>query len=131
MEMDCPNCATEMSELEGANESALWTCQECGGIWVDVSDLKRLLLHHNLPGLESLGGRVDQDALAGHCAQCQVDMVKVIGGGKSQPVEYETCESCGGVFLPRDFGEVATFADGAREIVSLFSHFAKTKAALG
>ena len=77
--MDCPGCNVEMSTLEGEDQT-LQKCVDCGGLWIDVADLNRVLLHHNLPGLESLGGKLNAEALTGQCPACQVDLVSVDGG---------------------------------------------------
>ena len=44
--MDCPGCNVEMAELEG-DGTTVRKCGECGGFWIDVADLNRLLLHNN------------------------------------------------------------------------------------
>lgn len=124
--MECPSCGVDMVDLQG-DDQTLRKCGECGGLWIDVSDLNRMLLHHNLPGLESLGGKVDQESLTGHCPQCQVDFVRVLGGDKHSPLFYDTCESCGGIFLESDFGEISDYAQGAKEIINFFADFAKVK----
>ncbi len=123
--MECPNCSAELVELKDRDDSILRRCPGCGGLWIDVADLDRLLLRHNLPGLKSLGGRVDQDALSGNCPDCQVDMVKVIGGDKSSPRSYTTCESCGGIFFEDNFGELADFGAAEKAIIVFFSDFNK------
>ena len=124
--MECPSCGVDMVELPG-DDQALRKCGECGGLWIDVSDLNRMLLHHNLPGLESLGGRVDQDSLTGQCTACQVEFVRVHGGDKHAPQYYDTCESCGGMFIEGDFGEMPDFAAAEKVILEFFSRFASKK----
>ena len=130
--MECPSCGVDMVDIEGADQ-ALRKCGECGGLWIDVSDLNRMLLHHNLPGLKSLGGKVDPDSLSGQCPECQVDLVRVQGGDKSAPVFYDTCESCGGIFLESDFKDASDFGAAEKEIISFFATFSKRgkKAAAG
>ena len=130
--MECPSCGVDMVELEG-DDQVLRKCGECGGLRIDVSDLNRMLLHHNLPGLESLGGKVDPDSLNGQCPECQVDLVRVEGGEKNSPIFYDTCESCGGIFLESGFKDVSTFAAAAKEIIAFFAGFSKRgkKAAAG
>src|SRR4051794_24451048 len=100
--MDCPACNVEMADLEGA-ETTLRKCAECGGLWIDVSDLNRTLLHNNLQGLDRLGGKMDAEALTGQCSECLVDLVRVDGGDRNHPLHYDTCESCGGIFLESEF----------------------------
>ena len=80
---------------------------------MDVADLNRMLLHNNLPGLESLGGRVDPEALTGQCPECQVDLVRVEGGDRQHPLHYDTCESCGGIFLESEFKDAPRRQGGA------------------
>src|SRR4051812_26232074 len=130
--MDCPSCNVEMADLEG-NETTLRKCGECGGLWIDVADLNRVLLHHNLPGLESLGGRLDADALTGQCPECKVDLVRVIGGqDKAHPIQYDTCESCGGIFLESEFKDATDAKMAMQEIIHFFQRFsAKKKASAG
>jgi Zn-finger nucleic acid-binding protein len=120
--MDCPGCGVEMIELQGTDQ-ALRKCGECGGLWVDVSDLNRMLLHNNLPGLETLGGKVDTEAMSGQCPDCQVDLVRVVGGDRQHPQSYDTCESCGGVFLESEFKDASDAKDAEKEIVEFFRGF--------
>lgn len=124
--MDCPSCNVEMADLEG-DGSQVRKCGECGGLWIDVADLNRVLLHNNLPGLESLGGKVDSDALTGQCPECQVDLVRITGGDRQHRLSYDTCESCGGTFLESEFKEVSDFDAAIREIVEFFQRFSSKK----
>ena len=120
--MDCPRCNVEMAELEG-DDTTLRKCGECGGLWIDVADLNRVLLHNNLPGLESLGGKVNVDALPGQCPECHVDLVTIEGGDRQQVLNYDTCESCGGIFLESEFKDVTDPQAVFDEIVSFFKRF--------
>ncbi|HZH02864.1 MAG TPA: zf-TFIIB domain-containing protein [Myxococcaceae bacterium] len=126
--MDCPSCNVEMTDLEGDDEK-LRVCQDCGGLWVDVADLNRMLLHHGLPGLESLGGHVDPGAETGVCRDCLIDLTRVKGGDRHDPQHYETCESCGGIFVGTDADPADTSEAAKAAIVSAFRQFAGTKRA--
>ena len=129
--MNCPGCSVEMADLEGDHET-LRKCGECGGLWIDVADLNRILLHNNLPGLESQGGKVDAEALTGTCPECQVDLIRVDGGDRQHPLHYDTCESCGGMFLESEFQDATDVKIAAEEIIAFFRHFsAKRKSAIG
>jgi Zn-finger nucleic acid-binding protein len=123
--MDCPRCSVEMSELQ-QKDSTMQRCPDCGGMWVDVADLNRMLLHSNLPALSALGGYVNPDEIAGMCPACHVDLVAVEGGEK-RSLHYDTCESCGGIWVegPEE-GEVpesATWKDAEAEIVKFYRRF--------
>jgi len=125
--MDCPRCSVEMSETTN-EEASLQRCSECGGLWIDSSDLNRLLLHANLPSLPALGGYVNPDEIAGMCPACNVDLVAVEGGEK-RALHYDTCESCGGIWLEGpDEGDVAESMDwkaAEDEIVTFYRRFRK------
>lgn len=129
--MNCPACNVEMADLEG-DETTLRKCGECGGLWIDVADLNRVLLHNNLPGLESLGGKVDAEALTGQCPECLVDLVRIMGGDRNHPLSYDTCESCGGTFLESEFQDASDSKAAFQEIVDFFKGFSsKKKSAAG
>lgn len=126
--MECPACNVEMADLEG-DETPLRKCTECGGLWLDVSDLNRMLLHNNLPGLESFHGRVDTEALTGQCSECLVDLVRVDGGDRHKPLHYDTCESCGGIFLESEFKDTHDTKAATAEIIEFFKAFSARKKA--
>src|SRR5512145_904360 len=127
--MDCPRCSVEMSEIT-REDGSLQRCAECGGLWVgDVTDLNKILLHANLPALSSMGGWVNADEITGMCPVCNVDLV-VVEGGEKRSVSYDTCESCGGIWVDGDEDEPSAELDwkGATgQIVAFFKQFAKKK----
>lgn len=124
--MDCPSCGVEMAVLE-SEDSTLQKCGDCGGLWMDGTELNRLLLHAGLPGLESLGGKMNVDADSGQCGSCMVDLIKVESGDKHHPIAYDTCEGCGGMFLESDFKDASDFKQATEEIVAFFREFASKK----
>src|SRR5947209_1078653 len=104
--MDCPRDNKEMTELTDGEERLLFRCDECGGLWLDVADLNRLLLHAGLPTLEAMGGRANPEEDAGECPVDNVGLLAVQSQHKRNPLTYETCESCGGIWLESaDFTE--------------------------
>jgi Zn-finger nucleic acid-binding protein len=117
-----------MSEIP-REDGSLQRCAECGGLWVDVTDLNKILLHGNLPALTALGGFAKGDEISGMCPVCNVDLVVVEGGAK-RSVSYETCESCGGIWVDGDEDEPAAQLDwkgASAQIVQFFRRFAKKK----
>lgn len=120
--MDCPGCGVEMVSLAG-DDQTIRKCGECGGHWMDMADLNRLLLHRNLPGLETLGGKVNPEAMTGQCPECHVDLMRIDGGDKHHPVHYDTCESCGGCFLESNLKGESTTEKAENEIVEFFRSF--------
>jgi len=126
--MDCPRCSVEMSEIT-RDDGTLQRCADCGGLWVDVTDLNKVLLHANLPALSALAGYVNVDEITGMCPACNVDMV-VVEGGEKRSVSYDTCESCGGIWVDGDEDDPAAELDwkGAeKQIVQFFKKFSKKK----
>lgn len=127
--MDCPRCSVEMSEITH-DDSAVHRCAECGGIWViDVSDLNKMLLHANLPALSTIAGYVNADEISGMCPACNVDLV-VVEGGEKRSLAYDTCESCGGVWVDGSEDEPAAELDwrgATSQVVDFFKAFARKK----
>ena len=120
--MDCPRCNIELGELTG-EEMVLRRCGQCSGVWGEFADLNKVLLHHNLPSVQSVGGRMNVDAAAGQCTECQVDLVAVEGGEK-RALQYAACEVCGGAFVdvPDDAVDLVAAIDG---VVDFFRRFSK------
>ena len=120
--MDCPKCNVELLAEED-DQVSLQRCAQCGGIWLDVADLNRVLLRHNLPGLEKLGGHANLEELAGQCPQCQVDLVAIEGGPK-RTLRYDTCESCGGIWLSQGLDDEASLKAMVDGMVDFYKRFA-------
>src|SRR5438309_7677997 len=129
--MDCPRDSTEMTVLSEGEERVFFRCAECGGLWLDVADLNRILLHAGLGTLESMGGRANPEEDAGECPTDLVDLLAVQSLHKRNPLTYETCESCGGIWLESsDFpGEGETSKDLTEGIVDFFREFSSAKMA--
>lgn len=121
--MECPQHPVELTELSSSDDK-IHVCSDCTGEWIDGSQLNALLLHSNLPGVETLGGRVDPDAETGTCPTCGVSMVRIEQVGRRQPLDYEACEDCGFVYVPRTEGEAAAdFTQARAYLVDFFSRF--------
>lgn len=115
--MDCPRCNDEMTVLE-ADDVSLQRCQECSGVFIDPTDLNRLLLRNNLPILDRLGGRENLEEISVTCPECSVDMT-VIEGEDKRGLKYEACESCGGIWIDLE-EEEAEMGHVEAAIVDLF-----------
>lgn len=121
--MNCAGCQSELTDLEKGDEKVR-VCSNCPGVWVEVSELNALLLHKNLPGLESLGGRVAPDAASSACPSCQIDLTRIEARSRASQRHYETCEACGGVYLERDEdAPPETFEQAQRLLVEFFRKF--------
>jgi Zn-finger nucleic acid-binding protein len=127
--MECPRDLVEMKEITANDDTTLAVCETCGSVWIDGADLNRLLLHNNLSGLESMGGKANMDELTERCPKDQVDLIIIEGGEKGHPKHYAYCEACGGIWLdelqvPEDADAEAVEA----EIVELFRQFRRSAA---
>jgi Zn-finger nucleic acid-binding protein len=124
--MDCPRDNTEMAELSDGEDRVLFRCAECGGLWLDVADLNRILLHAGLPTLEAMGGRANPEEDAGECPVDHVGLLAIESQHKRNPLVYETCESCGGIWLESaDFAEEGGTAEElTKGIVEFYREFA-------
>lgn len=103
-------------------------CPECAGLWLDIAEVNRILLRHNMPGLESIGGHPNVDESVGHCPECQVDLVAV-EGGERRSLHYDTCEVCGGIFLESDT-EPADAKEAIGAVVAFYRRFHLPKGAV-
>lgn len=121
--MDCPRDLVEIKEIVGADDTTLSFCETCGGVWIDGADLNRLLLHNNLPGLESMGGKANLDELWDRCPKDQVDLVVIEGGEKGHSQQYAFCEACGGIWLDIEVPEGSDAEAIEAEIVDFFKGF--------
>ena len=106
--MNCPQCDAEMAELVSPGDEKIYVCAECGQ-WLDGTQLNAVLLHSNLPGIASLGGRLAPDDATGTCPTCRVGLARLEKGDEF----YEACEECGWIFFPFDPPEAKDF-DAAR-----------------
>ena len=131
--MDCPRDDVEMVELTQGGERVLFRCGECGGLWLDVADLNRILLHAGLPTLEGMGGRANPDSDTGECPVDNVGLLAIESQHKRDPLVYETCESCGGIWL--ESADFATEGESAKAmvagIVEFFREFSSRQAGAG
>lgn len=123
--MECPRDSVEMAELSDGEERLLFRCAECGGLWLDVADLNRILLHADLPTLDAMGGRANPEEDAGECPVDSVGLLAIESAHKRNPLVYETCESCGGIWLESaDFpNEGETAVELVEGMVDFFREF--------
>ena len=101
-----------MAELVSPGDEKIYACAECGQ-WLDGTQLNALLLHSNLPGIASLGGRLVPDEATGTCPTCKVSLVRLEQALRGGDLFYEVCEECGWIFFPFDPAAAADF-DAAR-----------------
>lgn len=128
--MDCPQCTVELAQVPGDDGTMHW-CGDCGGLWVDASDMDRILLHANLPALSGVGGLINAEEMTGQCPACNVDLVAVEGGEK-RALHYDTCEACGGIWLEGPDEDVALpekmdWKAASTDIVAFYRRFMKKK----
>lgn len=112
-----------MAEVVSPNDERVFVCAECGQ-WLDGTLLNALLLHSNLPGVASLGGRLAPDDATGTCPTCRVGLARLERGD----LFYEVCEECGWIFFPFDPPEAATFDAARARLVDAVTGFLGKKA---
>jgi hypothetical protein len=105
-------------------EQKVFACNECGGLYADVADLNHLLLHAGLPGLGSMGGRVDPAATPATCRECMIDLTHIEVGPRNDPLYYESCEGCGRVFIEPGLPAPADLKAAQEQYVEFFRVFA-------
>jgi Zn-finger nucleic acid-binding protein len=125
--MNCPQCDTEMSELARDDEK-VHVCADCGQ-WVDGAHLNALLLHANLPGVDSLRGKIAPEEATGTCSTCGVSLVRVEHGQRGSELFHEVCEDCGSIYVPLDPPAAEDFAAACNRLVDFFRGLSAKKAA--
>lgn len=120
--MECPRCNVEMETLEGEDIS-LQRCAECSGVFIDPGDLNRILLRNGLQVLERLGGKANLEEMAVSCPECSGVDLTVVEGNDKLGLRYETCESCGGIWLDLDVEPDADLESIESAIVEHFRQF--------
>ncbi len=133
--MECPRCSgLEMEEYDADGGVLLRRCPECRSVWMDTADLTRALLHNNLPGLDTIGGRENLAEAAGTCPDDLTDLV-VIESPKASGLQFAMCEVCAGVWLQGTAEDPAAGFGGedgnalVAEVVDFFRAFAPAKTA--
>jgi len=101
-EIECPKCWVTMKQEEvevlGPN-IIIDICPECGGIWLDHGELKKLLKNRKLSDyLTKHIGTQSKSKLV--CARCGW----LMDIEPAEDVEVDVCLKCGGVWL--DYGEL-------------------------
>ena len=125
--MECPQCNAEMAEL-ASGDDRLHVCADCGE-WIDAAQLNALLLHANLPGVASIGGRLAPEQATGTCPTCRVSLVRLEKGQRGGDDFYEVCEDCGSVFSPLDPPPATEFEAGRARLVEAVKRLTAKKGA--
>lgn len=126
--MQCPQCDVELTDLTNEDEH-VFSCPECAVLWTDGAQLNALLLHHSLPGLDSLGGKADPDAETGTCRACGVSLMRIEQTRRGQTLMFETCQDCGFVSVTDEQTVAADFGVAQAALVSFFKRFVAPSAA--
>ncbi len=105
--LDCPKCwvAMEKEEVEilGPN-IVIDICPDCGGIWLDRSELNKLLKDRKLSNYltKHIGTQSKSQLVCPRCGWL-MDLEP------AEEVEVDVCLKCGGVWL--DYGELEKLRD--------------------
>ena len=55
----------------------------------------------------------------------------IITSLRSHPLHYDTCESCGGIFLESEFKDASDYKAASKEIIDFFKTFSRPKKKVG
>ena len=104
-EIECPRCWKKMrkDKVRGPNV-VIDVCMECGGVWLDHGELKKILGDKKLADYltKDVGTKSDSKLL---CPRCK----GLMDLEYADNVEVDTCIECGGVWL--DVGELKQLQD--------------------
>ncbi|MEZ5559816.1 MAG: zf-TFIIB domain-containing protein [Pseudomonadales bacterium] len=121
--MQCPKCPGTLEPKTYGRKITVHRCTDCGGLWCKpevLMEMKREWMSEAVldSGDPKLGAALDKlDNI--DCPECGVRMEKT-SDPRQTHIWYETCSSCGGLFL--DAGEFTdlkydTFMDRIRDLV--------------
>ena len=102
--MNCPKCDGQVLTANKVGDLEVDHCNECGGLWLDKSELGQLVEAEASEVKHLLRGRDQTNANArrGNCPHCKKEPLRVTSAMKKQ-VTVDSCPDCGSVWL--DGGE--------------------------
>ena len=110
--MNCPKCE-KMLSMQMVAEVEIDSCENCGGVWLDLGELKALLQQSDAfqASLSTEGGGSTEiyDALTGACPRCggEGHMTRVQNLDRPD-ITMDSCPVCYGIWL--DGGEFGALA---------------------
>lgn len=112
--LKCPKCGQDMAS-QTVGDVTLERCTGCTGLWMKASAMERLMARKDLARVVDTGGGATtanspSEASANAVLICPNDRSRLIRmvNHKQPHVQYESCKTCGGVFL--DAGELRDLA---------------------
>ena len=133
--MNCPACASRLSEIQAYGLKVDVCTESCGGVWFDAGELELVDENHERVDsrvLRPLGNQkvaVDRNKQR-MCPRCAGTALKRQLEDTLSDLEIDICSDCHGVFL--DFGELNVLRknnssrdEGARVIDGYLSKYAK------
>jgi len=102
--MNCPKCDDQRLTTNRVGEIEVDHCHECGGLWLDRSELPKLLEANpaDVKTLRRGSDRQNANSRRGKCPRCSKDLLRISSALKKQ-VTVDSCPDCEGVWL--DGGE--------------------------
>jgi len=105
-EIECPKCSTLMQRVY-VEAIVVDRCPTCGGLWLDVNEMERLLERPQAARQVDSGpresARIMNKVTHVHCPRDGAAMSHRLDAAQRH-IGYECCGACGGVFL--DAGEL-------------------------
>lgn len=103
--MKCPKCDDHGLTRLTVGEIEVDHCTDCGGLWLDQSELPRLLALDRAEVKSLLGRRGNPgfNSTRGDCPRCATPLLRVNSAAQRE-VTLDKCAGCGGVWL--DGGEL-------------------------
>ena len=110
--LKCPKCSKDMTS-QTVGDVTLERCTGCTGLWMKASAMERLMARKDLVRAIDTGSAATgewTDSVENTVLICPNDRSRLIRmvNHKQPHVQYESCKTCGGVFL--DAGELRDLA---------------------
>lgn len=101
--MQCPKCPGALRP-QRVGEVEVDRCERCGGLWLDVGELPRLVTQSSLPRSPAIPNSPQHNVITAPCPRCggQGHMTRL--HRNEYPLVIDSCPVCYGVWL--DAGEL-------------------------
>ncbi len=106
--MDCPHCHSDMAQVEHGGVE-VESCPACGGIWLDVTVIRRLIREGDQDGVRA--GLFTDPNLSSPlaCPRCEgAPPLMEVGFVGVDEIDLDICKTCHGVFVPDDEAQAIT-----------------------
>lgn len=107
--MHCPKCSSTMNIVEHPGDFVVHKCGACSGLWFPEGSVGVSKALGNAKSLDTAAESGFDHIRDIQCPACKATMIKMVDN-KQHHIHYESCGSCGGVYLDAsELDDMSTF----------------------